>query len=80
MELTVEQKIQYSTLIAKILMTASFIFIGFGAVVKIMQDAAYGNWLMEIGLVFIALLGVSLYVKKTLTDKIEVGKTFHGGK
>jgi len=80
MELTIEEKIKYSGISARILIATSVIFIGYGAVVKITQDPTYGNMLMGTGLVFCALFAVAVYVKKTLEQRIESGKTFHGGK
>ena len=77
-ELTIEEKIHYSDLVARIMMAASAIFIGLGASVKLLQSSEYGNLLMGTGLVFVALFGVAVYVKNELTKRITAGKTFHG--
>jgi hypothetical protein len=77
-EQEVLQKIKYADWIARIMIAASVIFIGYGASVKLLQDAAYGNTIMLSGLVFVALFGVAVYVKKKLETSIEAGKTFHG--
>ena len=77
MELTLDQKIKYTGIIARILMFASFLFILFGASVKLMYDSLYGNLLMETGLAFVALFAVAIYVKRTLEKRIEAGMTFH---
>jgi hypothetical protein len=77
-ELTIEKKIYYSGIAARVLMAASVIFIGFGASVKLLQNAEYGNVIMGTGLVFVALFGVAVYVKNELTKRITAGKTFHG--
>lgn len=77
-ELTIEKKIYYSGVIARVLMAASVIFIGFGASVRLLQSAEYGNVLMGTGLAFVALFAVAVYVKATLTKRITAGKTFHG--
>lgn len=77
-ELTIEKKIYYSGIVARVMIAASVIFIGFGASVKLLQDPGYGNLLMGTGLVFVALFGVAVYVKIMLTKRITAGKTFHG--
>ena len=79
MELTTEQKIKYADIIARVLIAVSIIFIGYGAVVSMMQDKAMGNTIMFSGLIFVALAGVAIYVKKTLEKQIDSGKTFHAG-
>lgn len=77
MELTVEQKIKYADLIARVMIAASVIFIGYGAVVRMIQDPGYGNMLMFTGVIFVALFGVSVYAKKYLQKQIDEGQTFH---
>ena len=79
MELTIEQKIKYADTIARVLMAFSVIFIGYGSIVRLMQDASMGNMIMFTGLIFVALFGVAAYTKKSLQKRIDVGKTFHQG-
>ena len=76
MELTIEQKIKYADIVARVMVFASVLFVGFGAVVRMTVDQGLGNMILFTGLIFIALLGVAAYTKKKLEASIEAGKPF----
>ena len=79
MNLTIEQKIHYADIIARVMIFAAVVFIGYGVVVKVtIGDLGMANLIAETGLVFGALFLVAVYVKKKLQQRIEAGKTFHG--
>lgn len=75
-----EKRIWWADKIARILIMASVIFIGYGAVVGLMVNKAMGNQIMIIGLIFVALFGVAVYTKRNLQLRIDSGKTFHQGR
>lgn len=79
MELTVEQKIKYADVLARVMLIFAVIFIGYGLVAKVMAGDPYANTIAGTGLVFGALCGLCVYVKKTVEAQIEAGKTYHGG-
>ena len=78
MNLTIEQKIHYADIIARVMIFAAVVFIGYGVVVKVtIGDLGMANLIAETGLVFGALFLVAVYVKKKLQQRIDAGKTFH---
>jgi hypothetical protein len=78
METTVEleQKIKTANIVFKVCTFAAVLFIGFGAVLRLTTAIPYANEVMGAGIVFVALMGVAAYTKKTLTERKEGGKTF----
>lgn len=76
MEMTVEQKIRYADIVTRVMVFASVLFIGFGSVIRISQDAALGNMIMFTGLIFVALLGVAAYTKKKLQQSVDDNRPF----
>jgi len=72
MDITVEQKIKYAGWVAKAFMIFGVIFIGWGFVVhNVQQNYIAGNSIAGTGLVFVALFGVFVYLKKRMEKEVE---------
>ena len=78
MELTIEQKIKYADIAARVMILFSVIFIGYGMVAKVVGGDPFANSIAGTGLVFVALFGVFVWMKKKLQQQIDDAKTFHG--
>jgi hypothetical protein len=82
MEMTeqeLEKKIKTASIVARVCIFASVLFIGFGAVLHLSTGDPNANYIMLTGLVFVALCGVAAYTKKNLVERKQGGKTFHQG-
>lgn len=78
MEYTLDQKIRYAGIIAKIFMVFGMIFIFYALVVRVIEHIDT-NTIAGTGLVFCALFGVFVWMKKKLEqERDEATNTYHG--
>jgi L-asparagine transporter-like permease len=77
-EFTLEQKIRYSGYIAKMFMVFALVFIFYALAVRIISHVDT-NPIAIIGLMFCALFGVFVWMKKKLEqEKEDETSTYHG--
>lgn len=80
MVLTIDQKIKYSGIIARIMIMFAVIFIGYGFVVRVMTGDPNANLIAGTGLVWGVLFLVAVYTKKNLEKEKSGGTTFFQGR
>jgi L-asparagine transporter-like permease len=78
METTLDQKIRYAGIAAKLFMVCAIVFIFYALVVRLIMQVDT-NSIAEIGMIFCALFGVFLWMKRKLEqEKYEETNTYQG--